>query len=400
MIDRLLEAVPERWRDLAEAAAAPIAWLPALHQALVAFFAASPSPWAAVLKYAFLAPPAALAVVALWCTQLALYTLPFRAARARFVSLLLLAWWDAGRMVWLYWLGVARVAAVATGWVFALGALAARLMAALAATAAAGPAALRARLHPHAVGAALLLAWCALEAAALTVAVRPALARAIAELPGVEDAGRIAGPLLFAALFVLVLGSFACLHALGEALRGRRWSLLAQLTAVQVFVVVFEVVFLYRPLARALAPALAEGPDRPFGLAATLALAGAGWVGVRGLTWAVVGREGTARVLAAVTGRPVAAPAAPGPASAPGWWRAAVAEFRREIDWLHARSEEALEFLTLPVLQLLAAALNFTTILVTGRPAFTLPLAGLREVTAQRDLDAAAHAPPHRPASA
>ncbi len=116
MLDSLIDTLPEAWHDLAELAAVPIAWIPRLQHALISFFLESASPWAAAAKCVFLLFPVLLAVAGIWCTQLSIYTLPFRASRTRFGSLMLLAWWDAGRVVWMYWVGIVRLSGVAVGW--------------------------------------------------------------------------------------------------------------------------------------------------------------------------------------------------------------------------------------------------------------------------------------------
>jgi hypothetical protein len=77
----------------------------------------------------------------------------------------------------------------------------------------------------------------------------------------------------------------------------------------------------------------------------------------------------------------------------------AIDDFKREIGWLHERSEEVLEYLALPVLHLLAAALNFTMILLLARPAFHLPFRALREVTDARDALTALHLAPRKQAT-
>ena len=78
MFEQMIARVPERWREVAELVAAPIAWIPRMQEALLTFFLESPSTWMAVLKLVFLLFPVLLGVAAVWCTQLALYTLPFR----------------------------------------------------------------------------------------------------------------------------------------------------------------------------------------------------------------------------------------------------------------------------------------------------------------------------------
>src|SRR5437867_4213636 len=120
--------VPERWQEVIELLLVPIAWVPRVQEALVAFFLNPAARWVMAAKYMFLLLPALLALAAIWITMLSLYTLPFRSGRMRFVSMMLLAWWDAARSVWLYWVGVVRVAAVAVGWVMSLAALAVRLV--------------------------------------------------------------------------------------------------------------------------------------------------------------------------------------------------------------------------------------------------------------------------------
>jgi hypothetical protein len=99
---------------------------------------------------------------------------------------------------------------------------------------------------------------------------------------------------------------------------------------------------------------------------------------------------GTPPLLALISRRPMITPeqgvAVTAPVQAVLWWRAPVQDFKGEIGWLHEKSDQLLEYLTLPVLQVMAAALNFALILVTSRPVFTLPLKGLKEVMATKEI--------------
>src|SRR5204863_92672 len=111
----------------------------------------------------------------IWITMLSLYTLPFRSGRMRFVSLMLLAWWDAARSVWLYWVGVVRVAAVAVGWIMSLAALAVRLVLESLRQLVTLPFSMTGRMtqsyfQPGVpwIAFAMLLAWCVLEATVFT----------------------------------------------------------------------------------------------------------------------------------------------------------------------------------------------------------------------------------------
>jgi hypothetical protein len=103
--------------------------------------------------------------------------------------------------------------------------------------------------------------------------------------------------------------------------------------------------------------------------------------------------------VAVIARQPIIAVDAPRPMTAAetGWWQA-FEDFKGDIEWFHQKSNEALELLALPVLQLLGAALNFAMILTTSRPVFSLPFESLKEVTATRDLEATLHLEPRKQA--
>src|SRR5438309_11879918 len=91
----LIHRIPDPWRQLTDVLIAPLAWIPVMQHTLWDFFFA-PGPWWLLTgKYIFLVFPALLAVAAVWCTQLSLYTLPFRSARVQFIPTMMLTWWDA-----------------------------------------------------------------------------------------------------------------------------------------------------------------------------------------------------------------------------------------------------------------------------------------------------------------
>src|SRR5215813_4744482 len=111
----LIQQIPAPWRQLAAVLIAQLAWTPRLQHALWEFFFAPAPLWFVILKALFLVCLALLAIAAVWCTQLSIYTLPFRSGRAQFIPTLMLTWWDAVRAVWLYWVGMFRFVAVVLG---------------------------------------------------------------------------------------------------------------------------------------------------------------------------------------------------------------------------------------------------------------------------------------------
>jgi hypothetical protein len=407
MLEQIVLRLPEGWREMAALLLAPIAWVPRAQQVLGMFLLDSPSPWTSVLKFLFLLLPIMLVVVGLWCTQLSLYTLPFRSGRGRFISLMLLAWWDAARMVWTFWIGIVRLVGVVAGWVLALANLALRLLVSLIKEVAMAPFAVtgmltRTYFQPGVpwVAFIMLVFWCLLEASIFTYTLFPTVSEVLADLGGSDQTARFTGPILFLLLFMLIMGSFACVQTLADAVRKREMKFLVQMILVELFVMMFEVMFLFRELVDAITPWLAQQTGTQVGATVTLALAAFGWVGVRGMTWFLFGQYGTPSLLAFISRQPIVADAAAGTADAPGHletpWRKAIADFKREIGWLHERSEQVMEYLALPVLNLLAAMLNFAMILLLARPAFNLPFKGLKEITETREALAAMHLLPRK----
>ena len=67
-------------------------------------------------------------------------------------------------------------------------------------------------------------------------------------------------------------------------------------------------------------------------------------------------------------------------------WRELIQAFKQETDWLHAKCQEILEYLALPFLHVLAAALNFVMILVASKPVLNLPLNSLKDIMDTREM--------------
>ena len=388
----MFEQIPQHWQDLIEILMTPVSWIPGMQQAVLEFFLSSSSVWTATGKYVFLLFPVMLLISAVWCTQLSVYTLPFRSGRVKFITMILLAWWDAARAVWLYWVGLFRVVAVAAGWCFTLARLALRLV---------GDALRQVLILPFTmtgkmtqsyfqpgvpwIAFLLLIFWCLLEALIFTYTLFPTVSEVLADLVGTQTP-QFTGPVLYMFLFLLILGSFACLQVLFDTVKNKQYKLIVQMIVVELFVMFFEVMFLYRELVDAITPWIAQQTGEQFrmGIVFTLSLATFGWVGIRGMTWFLFGQFGTAPLLAFISRRPLVhpegSPVAQPPAESSHWWRAPIEDFKREIGWLHEKSNEMLEYLSLPALHVIAAALNFAMILVASHPVFSLPFKGLKEI--------------------
>jgi hypothetical protein len=401
-MQEFITAFPEQWRQVIAFLMSPLAWIPRTQDVLIEFFLQSPSTWVAAAKYVFLLFPAALGLAAIWCTQLSIYTLPFRSGRLLFVSALLLTWWDAARAVWLYWMGLVRLVTVVLGWLVVLVGFVVRTVIHAVRHLISMPFLMSGRLSeryfqpgvPWIAFIALLL-WSFLEAAVFAHVLFPPITEILTDLAETQAAAHFVGPTLFLFVFMLILGSFACVQALVDAVRSRQLKFVGHMLGIEVFVAFFEVMFLYREMVVTFTPWFAERPPM------ILATAAGGWIGVRALTWFLFGRYGTTTLLAFISRRPLVTPESRAVTSTsitvPAWWEAPLRDFKNEIEWLHAKSDRLLEYLALPVLHVAAAAVNFGTVLIASRPVFQLPFKHLEEIPETRTILTGLHLQPRKP---
>lgn len=368
-----------------------LTWILDWEALVFGFTLSGATPWEMALKSLFLLLPAGLLVAGVWCTMASLYTLPFRSGRGGFLTALLMSWWDAGRSVWFFWAGTVRVMVVLIGWFWNTSRAMARLAWQTIKGAAASPFALldwtsRQYFQPGVPWIAFLLIvlWSAIEATIFTFTLRPTLSELLADIAGYEVNATALSVLLWLFLFPIIAGSFACIQVLNEAIKTKQWGQIVSMALVEMVVAFFEVLFLYRELVDAITPWLAQ-QGMTLGVGGTLAFAFLGWVGVRGMTWFLFGRYGTPALLGVLARQTITRdqPAAEIPLPPPSdVWRAPIQALKAETEWFKKEAREVFELLSLPVLQIVAAALNFAVVVIMGRPAFTLPFTSLDQVLA------------------
>jgi hypothetical protein len=400
MNDQISQIVPDPWRSLIHLLTIPLSWIPDMQQALIGFVLSPTNSWLAGIYYLLLLFPALLWIGAVWCTHLTLYTLPFRSGRIELLKTLLLAWWDMAVCIWMYWVGLARLVMVVFGWFFTLGRLALKLFAETMKQLVILPFKMTGQMtqsyfQPGVpwIAFLLLIFWCLLESTIFTYTLMPTITEVLAGITG-SDASVMTGTILYLFLSLLIMGSFACIQVLADAIKNHEYRYLVQMLLVEVFVMIFEVMFLYRELVDAITPWIAQQTGEQFrlGIGFTLSLATFSWVGVRGMTWFLFGQYGTPPLLSFISRQPMYQAVAESatsqlPATAPAvWWRAPLDDFKREVGWLHDKASELMEYLMLPVLHVVAAFLNFAMILVTGKQVFAIPFKSLKEVVEAREV--------------
>ncbi len=395
MVESMQNLVPAQWSGTVQLLATPVAWIPAWQSAMINFAWFGTSGLEVLFKRVLLMLPMLLLVAAMWCTMVSLYTLPFRSGRGGFVTALLMSWWDAGRTIWFFWAGLVRVSVVLAGWLWGLLRLGIRMVGAGIKGTFQSPLMFldwtsRNYFKPGVPWVAFLglIIWSAVEALVFTYTLRPTMTEVLAGITGFEPDPRLMTPVLWIFLFFLVLGSFACVHALADAIRQKRSGEVIQMVTVELFVMFFEVLFLYREMIDALTPWIAQQSNEELllGLWSTLGLAAFGWVGVRGMTWFLFGRYGTPALLAVLardTIKREAGVPTPAPSVArPEIWHGPITALKQETEWFKKEARYVFELMSLPVLQLFAAGVNFAVVAVTSQPMFSLPFASLDRVMA------------------
>jgi hypothetical protein len=391
MFETIQSYLPSEWQRTVEFLGAPLWWIPEWQEMVLAFTMFGSGTADTIARRTLLFLPALTLVVGVWVSAGSLYTVPFRRDRGRFLTTITMTWWDAGRSVWFFWAGLLQLTVLLLGWIWSTLKLAGRLLVeglrgllqspfvALDWTA-------RRYFKPGMPWLAFLLTmgWSALEATIFTYTLLPTMIDVLANITGFEPNRAVVAPILWTLLALLI----ACIDVLTQSIRQRDAARITQMLFVEFFVMFFEVVFLYRELVDAITPWIAQqtGGTLQLGLTATLLLAAFGWLGIRGMTWFLFGRYGTPAVLAVLSretltyaendAQPSRRPTQLSP------FREAVGALKAETAWFRDEARTLFEMVTLPVFQLLAAAVNFIVVLLRGEPAFSLPFRSLDDVLA------------------
>ena len=85
-----------------------------------------------------------------------------------------------------------------------------------------------------------LIFWSVVEALIFTYTLRPTMTEVLAGITGFEPDPRFLTPLLWVFLFFLILGSFACIQVLGDAIQKRAIGVILQMTLVELSVIFFR----------------------------------------------------------------------------------------------------------------------------------------------------------------
>jgi hypothetical protein len=353
--------------------------------------------WMAAKRTFLILPLAALAV-SYWATLLGTVTALFRSDRQHFMSSLLVTWWDLGRAVFSFWGGVFKaVSALAVG-IFGLARLAVvGTWVALgdivlipfrgAAQVASGIA------NPSVpwIAVSMTLAWCIFEGLIFTYVMSPLVVDTLSNLTGDQLNDTMVRLPLFGFMLFIGLGSYSVLSTWTAALKSKDIGAILKIGAIELVALFVEVVFLYREFVDALVPWFAQHTSGNFelGIFGTLAIASATWFGIRSLSWFLFASSGTPTIMAIIQGTGLNTRKSDGakvfrlsfPMSS-----GLVDRLQKESVWVRETGEMVLGAFILPPLQVVAAAINFCTVVFTGKHLFELPFTDIKSLKDARTL--------------
>src|SRR2546425_342489 len=321
---------------------AGLAWIVPFQSRVFSTILQGNSFWALAGASILLVLPAAVFVAGIWGTMVALYTIPFRLGRSvTLMQSVVLAWWDALRMVWFYWAGLVLFLIVLVGWIWGFIKLGGRMLVGTIKGAITSPLAVldASSRRPGVPWFAffMLLVWSAVEATIFTFTLRPTMSELLADLTGYEVNGFALVLILWIFLAIIIAGSFACIHVLNEAVKAKQTGNIIFMILVEIAVAMFEVLFLYRELVDAMTPWLAQQGIQ-LGVFGTIGLAFFGWVGVRGMTWFLFGQFGAPALIALLGRQALVVEGMAAHGSAPvmaDYWKGPIAALKAEIGRAH-----------------------------------------------------------------
>ena len=371
-------------------------WQP-LSSAFLFVWGAGDPVWLLTLKRIFLVMPLGAVALAYWTTVLSVPTIVFRAKRRMFVNQVLVTWWDLARATFTFWGGVLRfmlrlvISLMGAVQILVMGVwaliqelvlLPLRLIRNVGANA----------LSPGVpwIAVAMTFFWCVFEATIFTYVMTSLVIDTLSNLAGTEMTEAAVRIPLFLFMFFIVLGSYAVLSTFTAAVRSRDWPTIVKIGVVELVAMFVEVVFLYREFVDALVPWFAQHTSGNFelGIVGTLAIAGTTWLGIRSLSWFLFANSGTPTIMAIISRQGVgsrdAANGAPPVTSL--FSESFTGRLRKEFEWVATEGERLLDAFLVPPMQVVAAALNFVTLLVANRHLLDLPLQSVRDFKDARTL--------------
>jgi hypothetical protein len=371
-------------------------WQPFASAVLFVWGAGDPV-WLLAAKRIFLLMPLGAVAVGYWTSVLSLPTILVRSKRRAFAGQVILTWWDMMHAILTFWGGAFRfVLRLAISLLGALQMIVVGVWAVLQEIVLLPIRLIRNvgtnMLNPGVpwIAVVMTFCWCVFEATIFTYVMTSLVIDTLSNLAGTELTETAVRIPLFLFMLCIILGSYAVLSTWTAALKSRNWPSIIKIGVVELVAMFVEVVFLYREFVDALVPWFAQHTAGNFdlGITGTLAIAGATWLGIRSLSWFLFAAAGTPTIMAIIQGQGVGSRDAAGEVRSDArlFSENFSGQLRKEFAWVGAEGERLMDAFLVPPMQLVAAAMNFVTLLVMNRHMLDLPIQSVRDFSDARSI--------------
>lgn len=343
-------------------------------------------------KRLFLLLPTLVFILGCWITIPTLLTAIFRHNRRSFILTLFITWWDLGKAIVSFWGGIIRFLFY---FVVALLELIKTLILGIWSVMQSIvflPFQIMGKASQKIVGSKvpwiavfLTFFWVFVETTIFTYVTTPLVLDTMSNITGEQLSVTMVRIPLFTFLFFIVLGSYAVLSTFVNSVKEKDISQILGIGAIEVIVLFVEVVFLYREFVDALVPWFAlYAEDFQMGMTGILVIAAFMWFGIRSLSWFLFASHGTPTIMAIIQGEGIKVKKSKKKVDSeePSWdfSNGFVQKLKEDADWVQDKGEELLAAFMLPPLQVIAAGINFLTLLVNGSHLFDLPFKKLDDI--------------------
>ncbi len=336
-----------------------------------------------IAKRLFILLPVLAIILGCWVTIACVLTVLIRNQRQQFIMSLFVTWWDLGKSIVSFWGGIFKfvftflVALIGLVKIIILGIwvivqeiifMPFRLVFNV------GRSVVRSTVPWIAVF--LTFFWCLIEAIIFTYVTTPLVVDTFSNITGEQLSAQFVRIPLFIFLLFIVLGSYAVLSTMVDVVKNKNVSAILGIGVIELVVLFVEVVFLYREFVDSLVPWFAQYSENfELGIFWTLAISVFAWFGIRSLSWFLFASHGTPTIMSIIQGKGITIVGQNNMAK--GHVLSLSHEFMNKIKtdakWIQEKSEELLASIMLPPLQVVAASINFLTLLITSKHLFEVP---------------------------
>jgi hypothetical protein len=346
--------------------------------------------WVLIGKRLFLMLPVLAIILGCWTSIACLITVPIRQNRREFITTIFITWWDLGKSILSFWGGVFKMVFSLVVAILGLSRVILFGLWAIIQDVLLIPFALMRRSIQVVmsspvpwIAVVLTVAWCLIETTIFTYVMTPLVVDTFSNITGEQLTETFVRFPLFLFLLFVVLGSYAVLSTFVDSVKSKSVSSILGIGVIEIVVLFVEVVFLYREFVDSLVPWFAQYSENfELGIFWTLAVSCFAWFGIRSLSWFLFASHGTPTIMAVIQGRGIKVT---GRAKATdgryfeisgAFWD----KLRAESEWGRKAGQDLLAAFMLPPLQVVAASINFCTLLVITNHLFPLPFKDISAV--------------------